>query len=752
MRNCERRSLSPTTYSSLLSILLRMSTIEHSKGDKTAHGTHDYPSPLQDITQDEWDVVIVGAGPAGLMAATCLTRFGGHKILVVDERSEPTTAGRADGIQPRTIEVLRNMEPLGSEFVNRSAASFERSFWDPRADGKPGIERTNRAQSFPYDMEIQDNCTLGLQQGLIEGGFLRDMYRHGGQRVHRPWGFDDFAFTSDKTYPVDVTLRKMQPVQETTNEGGAPTYIVKPTGETRKVRTKYLIGCDGGRSKVRTRMQERHQVEFQGDWVDTLWAALDCVVETDFPDVRKIAAIHSQSHGALYIFPRENNEKGQPIIRAYTQVNKLGGNKMQGEARDMKDKVTAEMVMKAINEIAHPYHFDFKSVEWFTCYPIGQRLVSRYSLPAGKDPRTGSHFDGHRVMIAGDACHTHSPKAGQGMNTAIIDAQALSWRINLVEKGLAQREALLSTYHLERHKTGKQLIDFDSEYAALFSGEIPKTAPELKGASAEQLKKHFFQVQRRNAAFTTGAGVMYDDNCLIYRDPSVLGTRRTQTRLEAGKRLLPAWATRWISSTPVRIIHEVQLTAPGGFRIYICGGSLSEEKAFKRLQDFSSYLVNDSNSFLNRFKAIHSASSNLPHGYYQEKPAALNSGLKGFTEEYNPFFHLLLIVKNNRFSFEPKDVSSLGPLKTWLYADDQEPGGKTISNKDGDESIGGLHRKWGLDQEGGIVVCRPDGYVGVVVPLEPSGWKALEKYFDGVLQPAVASSHSQTRAMDSARL
>lgn len=78
-----------------------MSTIEVSKGDKQTHGTHDYPEPLHEIEQDEWDVVIVGAGPAGLMTATSLARFGGHRILVVDERSEPTTAGRADGIQPR---------------------------------------------------------------------------------------------------------------------------------------------------------------------------------------------------------------------------------------------------------------------------------------------------------------------------------------------------------------------------------------------------------------------------------------------------------------------------------------------------------------------------------------------------------------------------------------------------------------------------------------------------------------------------
>lgn len=145
------------------------------------------------------------------------------------------------------------------------------------------------SHSFPTNMEIQDNCTLGLQQGLIEGGFLRDMERH-GQRVTRPWGFREFHMTNDKQYPVSVTLAKMAPVQETTNAAGAPmTAPMKPTGETKTLRTKYLIGCDGGRSSVRRVMEERHGVEMKGDWVDTLWAALDCVVETDFPDVRKVS-------------------------------------------------------------------------------------------------------------------------------------------------------------------------------------------------------------------------------------------------------------------------------------------------------------------------------------------------------------------------------------------------------------------------------------------------------------------------------
>ena len=631
------------------------------------------------------------------------------------------------------------MEPLGTEFVNRSAPSYERTFWDPRSDGKRGIERSRRVQSFPTSMDIQDNCTLGLQQGLIEGGYLRDMERH-GQRVTRPWRFRDFVMTDDAAYPVTVTLEKMQPVQETVNEGGAPTYTIKPTGELKQIKTRYLVGCDGGRSPVRSVMERKHKVEMNGDWVDTLWAALDCIVETDFPDVRKIAAIHSRNHGALYIFPRENNERGEPIIRCYTQVNRLEGEKSKVSALEAKDKVTSAMVMKAIQEIAHPYTFEFKGIEWFTCYPIGQRLVSRYSLPAGKEDNVA--FPGEHVFLAGDACHTHSPKAGQGMNTAIIDAQALSWRINLVEKGLANPRVLLPTYHLERHATGKQLIEFDAEYAALFSGEIPKSQPELAKLSDDERKRHFVEVQRRNAGFTTGAGVFYKDNILNHRDATKLGASLSSSKLEAGVRLQPAWATRWISSSPVRIIHEVQFSAPGGFRLYICAGQLQSNGV--RLQRLAKHLASQS-SFLNKYRP-NARAHRLKMGPYHQKPDVLNSGLTSdYSTEVNSFFHLLLIVKGNRFNVELEDIKDLGAMRSMLYCDDVEMGGDRVGNEDGDESVGGLHRKWGLEQ-GGIVVCRPDGYVGCVVGLED--FDALETYFQGFLLPSGPSGHSlQTSRM-----
>lgn len=104
---------------------------------------------------------------------------------------------------------------------------------------------------------------------------------------------------------------------------------------------------------------------------------------------------------------------------------------------------------------------------------IGQRIASRYTLD-------------ERIFLGGDATHTHSPKAGQGMNISMLDNFSLAWKINLVEKGMADPAILLPTYESERRGIAEELLAFDKSYSALFSGRSPKS-DELT-ADAEKAK------------------------------------------------------------------------------------------------------------------------------------------------------------------------------------------------------------------------------------------------------------------------
>ena len=134
----------------------------------------------------------------------------------------------------------------------------------------------------------------------------------------------------------------------------------------------FVVGCDGGRSAVKLFLVNHHGIEMKGYWVDTLWGAIDAgnvtlyqgllvhifvffcpirsVVKSNFPDLRKIASVHSAPYGVMYIFLRENNADGRPVVRLYTQVDKMTGSKRKELPSEAKVRIPAEDIMKADRE------------------------------------------------------------------------------------------------------------------------------------------------------------------------------------------------------------------------------------------------------------------------------------------------------------------------------------------------------------------------------------------------------------------
>ena len=153
---------------------------------------------------EKYDIVIVGAGPVGLLLSTCLARWG-YKIKHIDMRPEPTVTGRADGIQPRSLDLLRNMGLKRAIMANSPAKVFEVAFWDPRQNGS-GIHRTGTWPSCPSFIDARYPFTTLLHQGLIERVFIADLAKNNVQ-IQRPWriiGFDNDG--QDEEYPVEVAL------------------------------------------------------------------------------------------------------------------------------------------------------------------------------------------------------------------------------------------------------------------------------------------------------------------------------------------------------------------------------------------------------------------------------------------------------------------------------------------------------------------------------------------------------------------
>ena len=179
-----------------------------------------------------------------------------------------------------------------------------------------------------------------------------------------------------------------------------------------------MVGCDGARSAVRKSLGRA----LHGDSANQAWGVMDVLAVTDFPDIRIKAAIQSANEGNLLIIPRE----GGYLVRLYIELDKLNENE-----RVSSRNITTDHLIAAAQRILHPYTLEVKEIAWWSVYEIGQRLCDKFDdVP---EPHAPDRFP--RVFIAGDACHTHSPKAGQGMNVSMQDGFNLGWKLASVLRG-----------------------------------------------------------------------------------------------------------------------------------------------------------------------------------------------------------------------------------------------------------------------------------------------------------------------------
>ena len=290
----------------------------------------------------------------------------------------------------------------------------------------------------------------------------------------------------------------------------------------------------------------------------TVWGVLDGELDTDFPDIWSKTLVYSQEYGSILIIPRERN-----MTRFYIELKTSG--------KSDRNSLGQEFVMQRAKDIMAPFDVRWKYVEWFGRYQIGQRVANRFCDP---------HL---RAFLAGDASHTHSPKAAQGMNTSMHDAWNIGWKLNLAARGLA-RQVLLQTYEEERRKIALDLVNFDYEHAN-----------QIAGGDAAALAENF----RTNVRFISGIGAEYGENPInmVEKEAWVMGEAKP------GCLLPPAKVTRYLDSNPV----DIQLDIPmlGQFRVYILMWDIHQSKIF--LETFCQAIAS-SDSLVSQFSAATSAS------------------------------------------------------------------------------------------------------------------------------------------------
>ena len=278
-----------------------------------------------------------------------------------------------------------------------------------------------------------------------------------------------------------------------------------------------------------------------GDSSDSVWGVMDIYPRTDFPDIRKKSVLLTPE-GDLLIIPRE----GDYLVRFYMEL----------PHGTEASSVTLEDLQKIAKRVFQPYTMDIVETAWWSAYVIGQRVADNF------------HRD-HRVFLTGDACHTHSPKAGQGMNVSLQDGYNIGWKLGKVLSGQAS-PALRETYVSERRQTAKDLIDFDAHLTRLFS---PKYRQE------NNISPQYFAEQfTKSSRYTAGQGVHYGSSLVVAptkEDGSFPG------KMVAGMRFPSAQVVRYSDAKAVQLLTELRATCC--WRVIVFAGDVEKPETRERL-------------------------------------------------------------------------------------------------------------------------------------------------------------------------
>jgi hypothetical protein len=335
-----------------------------------------------------------------------------------------------------------------------------------------------------------------------------------------------------------------------------------------------VVGCDGARSAVRQAIGR----ELRGDTANHAWGVMDILAVTDFPDIRLKAAIQSGGGGNILLIPRE----GGYLVRLYVDLGEIDPDD-RAAVRGMR----SDDVVEIARRVLHPYTLDVEEIAWFSVYEVGQRLTDKFDdVPA---ELVGARTP--RVFIAGDACHTHSAKAGQGMNVSMQDTFNLGWKLAAVLEGRSP-ESLLHTYSAERQTIARELIDFDREWSAIMASPArDPDDPDAGGVDPAELQEYFV----RSARYTAGVATRYT--------PSSLTGAATHQHLAEGftigMRFHSATVIRLADAKPVQLGHAAR--ADGRWRLYAFADAAEPDDPASRLRALCEHLEHSPSSPVRRY-------------------------------------------------------------------------------------------------------------------------------------------------------
>ena len=618
-------------------------------------------TPLVDLPADV-DVLIVGCGPAGLTLAAQLATFPDITTRIVEQKSGPLQVGQADGISGRSSEIF---QAFG--FVDRvmKEAYYLKTitFWKHDVEDPSKIVRSTKKpdgrdifSEFPH---------VVLNQARVHD-FLLDTMRKSPSHLEPDYCRQLLKLNIEPdggSHPVTATVERQDSER---------------AGQIETVKASYVVGCDGARSVVRREMA----VNSRGDTANKAWGVMDLLVVTDFPDIRIKSIIQSASEGYLLIIPRE----GGHLVRFYIEMDGL-----KESEQVAGDEITSELLIAAAKRILHPYTLEVKEIAWWSVYKIGQRVCDKFDNVADEDVST--HLP--NVFIAGDACHTHSPKAGQGMNVSIHDSFNLGWKLASVIRGQSIPE-ILHTYSAERQEIAEQLIEFDRQLAKMFT-VAADTSHQVDASVSDPTELQQYMV--RHDGYVSGTMSQYKSSLICAESTH----QKLANGLEIGKRFHSSPVVRLADGRPVHLGHVVE--ADGRWRIFAFANSDDPADQSSAIQRLAKFLDESPESPLRKY---------TPAGH-----------------DIDSVIEVLVVLQLGHREIEFCSLPGIfWPAKGRLELRDYEK--IFCPDMDNDEDI---FDSRGIGREDGcVIIVRPDQHIASIVPLD--GLEEITGFFARFMVPS----------------